>query len=70
MSYKSTVKTESNHAEPTDHRCPANGCPNAASTNLGGGWACYYHANSQREDWPAVTQWIIDTMSAIKGARA
>jgi hypothetical protein len=44
---------------PISYRCPANGCPNAASVSFDGSrWACYFHAKAESEDWPATTQWI------------
>lgn len=42
---------------PRSYRCPAFGCPNAASVSFdhGGRWACFHHAKAPSEQWQAVT---------------
>lgn len=53
-------RANSNPELPPDHRCPANGCPNAASTAINGSsrFACYYHATALAAEWPSVTEFI------------
>jgi hypothetical protein len=43
---------------PISHRCPANGCPNAAAVNLGQGWACYNHSRALPQTWSDVTRYV------------
>lgn len=60
MSYKARAVAE-REAEPApDYRCPAHGCPNAASVSLdhGARWSCYAHSRAPGETWPQVTQQI------------
>jgi hypothetical protein len=54
------------HDAPSDYRCPARGCPNAASVSVDHGrrWACFAHAKAEPLTWPAVTQAISDDWPA------
>jgi len=43
-----------------DHRCPAHGCPNAASVSFDGSrWACFHHAKAAPHEWPQVTEHVL-----------
>jgi hypothetical protein len=62
MSYRKTREQQSEtvEAQPISYRCPAHGCPNAASTSFDGArWACYFHASALAEKWPEVTTEIL-----------
>jgi len=63
MTYTRAKQRSSEVAEPglpVNHRCPAYGCPNSASTSFDGArWACYEHAKAPAAEWPAVTQELL-----------
>lgn len=61
MSYKQRAITAAPELAVISHKCPANGCPNAAAVSFDGArWACFAHANAAPHQWPAVTQAIRD----------
>jgi hypothetical protein len=63
MSYQVTRKRQTEvvvDEQPIDYRCPAHGCPNAASLSFDNGkkWACYFHAKEEFKKWDEVTDEI------------
>lgn len=39
--------------------CPARGCPCKGSADAGGGFICSFHGAAKSEDWPKVTEGLI-----------